>query len=155
MKSGNLHVDRHVHTPVPVGPSLARTQRPTVVSRRARDGRYNFRRMRVLCLSWCRCRGTVWAPTHREESMPFYERGPVRIHYEERGSGFPLMIIPGGGLTRPSPGSTRTASVQRAEGVRQRFRTVAADLRNANPASRPARSRSTGRGIPSPTTTSA
>ena len=30
--------------------------------------------------------------------MPFYERGPVRIHYEEAGSGFPLLLIPGGGL---------------------------------------------------------
>ena len=27
--------------------------------------------------------------------MPFYERGDVRIHYEEVGSGFPLMVIPG------------------------------------------------------------
>jgi hypothetical protein len=33
-----------------------------------------------------------------EITMPFYERGNVRIHYEEVGSGFPLMIIPGGGL---------------------------------------------------------
>jgi hypothetical protein len=30
--------------------------------------------------------------------MPFYQRGAVRIRYEEAGSGFPLMIIPGGGL---------------------------------------------------------
>ena len=30
--------------------------------------------------------------------MPFYERGPVRIHYEEVGSGFPLLLIPDGGL---------------------------------------------------------
>ncbi len=30
--------------------------------------------------------------------MPFYERGQVRIHYEEAGSGFPLLVIPGGGL---------------------------------------------------------
>src|SRR6266446_1519706 len=30
--------------------------------------------------------------------MPFYERGQVRIHYEEVGSGFPLLVIPGGGL---------------------------------------------------------
>ena len=30
--------------------------------------------------------------------MPFYERGAVRIHYEEAGKGFPLLIIPGGGL---------------------------------------------------------
>ncbi len=28
--------------------------------------------------------------------MPFYERGPIRIYYEEVGSGFPLLIIPGG-----------------------------------------------------------
>jgi hypothetical protein len=26
--------------------------------------------------------------------MPFYERGEVRIHYEEAGSGFPLLVIP-------------------------------------------------------------
>jgi hypothetical protein len=28
----------------------------------------------------------------------FYEKGSVRIHYEEAGSGFPLLLIPGGGL---------------------------------------------------------
>jgi hypothetical protein len=28
----------------------------------------------------------------------FYERGPVRIYYEETGSGFPLLLLPGGGL---------------------------------------------------------
>ena len=28
----------------------------------------------------------------------FYERGKVRIHYQEWGSGFPLMLISGGGL---------------------------------------------------------
>ena len=30
--------------------------------------------------------------------MPFYEKGNVRIHYEEAGSGFPLLVTPGGGL---------------------------------------------------------
>ena len=30
--------------------------------------------------------------------MPFYERGKVRIYYEEAGSGLPLMLIAGGGL---------------------------------------------------------
>ena len=29
--------------------------------------------------------------------MSFYEKGPVRIHYEEAGSGFPLLLIAGGG----------------------------------------------------------
>ena len=27
-------------------------------------------------------------------AMSFYEKGPVRIHYEESGSGFPLLLIP-------------------------------------------------------------
>src|SRR5438477_7337785 len=30
--------------------------------------------------------------------MPFYENGDVRIHYEEAGSGFSLLLIPGCGL---------------------------------------------------------
>jgi len=30
--------------------------------------------------------------------MPVYQKGAVRIHFEEAGSGFPLLIIPGGGL---------------------------------------------------------
>ena len=30
--------------------------------------------------------------------MPFYEKGDVRIRYEEAGSGFPLLLVPGGGL---------------------------------------------------------
>src|SRR5260370_34198136 len=28
----------------------------------------------------------------------FYEKGSVRIYYEEAGAGFPLMRLPGGGL---------------------------------------------------------
>ena len=30
--------------------------------------------------------------------MPFFEHGDVSIHYETAGRGFPLLIIPGGGL---------------------------------------------------------
>lgn len=30
--------------------------------------------------------------------MPFYEKGAVRIRYEEAGFGFPLPVTPGGGL---------------------------------------------------------
>jgi hypothetical protein len=28
--------------------------------------------------------------------MPFYTKSDVRIHYEEVGSGFPLLVTPGG-----------------------------------------------------------
>jgi pimeloyl-ACP methyl ester carboxylesterase len=65
--------------------------------------------------------------------MPFYERGPVRIHYREVGSGFPLLLIPGGGLNS-ALSSWQTASpfdpMQRYQGD---FRCICADLRNANP----------------------
>ena len=33
-----------------------------------------------------------------EAAATFYEKGDVRIHYQEAGSGFPLLLIPGGGL---------------------------------------------------------
>jgi hypothetical protein len=37
------------------------------------------------------------APRARQgEQGAFYERGPVRIHFEEAGSGVPLLVIPGG-----------------------------------------------------------
>jgi hypothetical protein len=35
--------------------------------------------------------------------MSFYEKGPVRIHFEEKGSGFPLLMIAGGGLNSAIP----------------------------------------------------
>src|SRR4249920_2416460 len=38
------------------------------------------------------------AINQRRPEMPFYEKGKVRIYYEEAGSGFPLMLIAGGGL---------------------------------------------------------
>ena len=31
-------------------------------------------------------------------AMPFYQKGDVRIAYEEAGKGFPLLVISGGGL---------------------------------------------------------
>src|SRR5258708_22040664 len=39
-------------------------------------------------------------------AMSFYEKGPVRIHYEEAGSGFPLLLIAGGGLNSTISGLT-------------------------------------------------
>ena len=34
--------------------------------------------------------------------MPFYDNGRVCIRYEETGSGFPLLLVPGGGSNRRS-----------------------------------------------------
>ncbi|PYS51727.1 MAG: hypothetical protein DMG13_18055 [Acidobacteria bacterium] len=42
--------------------------------------------------------GTPSCFLQRYATGKFYERGPVRIYYEEAGSGFPLLLLPGGGL---------------------------------------------------------
>ncbi len=62
----------------------------------------------------------------------FYERGPVRIHYEEFGSGFPLLLIAGGGLNSTISGLTR-GSFNAIEEFMGEYRCIASDLRNANP----------------------
>ncbi len=63
--------------------------------------------------------------------MPFYERGDVRIRYEEAGSGFPLLVSPGGGLN--SRVSNWPAAVFNAmEVLRDDFRCITMDQRNAN-----------------------
>jgi pimeloyl-ACP methyl ester carboxylesterase len=64
--------------------------------------------------------------------MPFYERGNVRIYYEEVGSGFPLMVIPGGGLNSTVAGLA-THPFNPMEEFKGEYRVIAADLRNANP----------------------
>jgi pimeloyl-ACP methyl ester carboxylesterase len=62
----------------------------------------------------------------------FFERGPVRIHYEEAGKGFPLMIIAGGGLNSTIAGLKRGDPFNPIDEFKNEFRTIAADLRNAN-----------------------
>src|SRR5205809_5495443 len=65
--------------------------------------------------------------------MPFYERGPVRIHYEEAGSGFPLLLIPGGGLNSALASWQTASPFNPMERYKKDFRCICADLRNANP----------------------
>ena len=43
-------------------------------------------------------RRNILATSAAATAMSFYEKGPVRIHYEEAGSGFPLLLIAGGGI---------------------------------------------------------
>ena len=64
--------------------------------------------------------------------MPFYEKGSVRIHYEEAGSGFPLLIIAGGGLNSTVSYFTGNAPFNPMLEFKSEYRCIAADLRNAN-----------------------
>ena len=65
--------------------------------------------------------------------MPFYERGDTKIYYEEVGSGFPLMVIPGGGLNSTIQGLKDSHPFNPLETYKDDFRVIAADLRNAPP----------------------
>ena len=87
--------------------------------------------------------------------MPRYEKGPVRIHYEETGSGFPLFVIPGGGLNSALSFLRTGAPFDPMKRYQDDFRCISADVRNASPASQSARLSSTARGTPLPTTSSA
>jgi len=64
--------------------------------------------------------------------MPFYEKGDVRIHYQETGSGFPLLIIPGGGLNSTPAFFTASSPFDPMEEFKAEYRCITMDLRNAN-----------------------
>src|ERR1041384_1897377 len=61
----------------------------------------------------------------------FYERGSVRIYYEEAGSGFPLLLLPGGGLNSTIGFFTGNAPFNAIEEFKGQYRCITADLRNA------------------------
>src|SRR2546430_14564983 len=65
-------------------------------------------------------------------AMSFYEKGAVRIHYEQAGSGFPLLLIPGGGLNSTISFFTGSAPFNPIEEFKAEYRCISADLRNAN-----------------------
>ena len=64
--------------------------------------------------------------------MAFYEKGAVRIHFEEAGSGFPLLLIPGGGLNSTISFFTGSAPFNPIEEFKAEYRCITSDLRNAN-----------------------
>jgi pimeloyl-ACP methyl ester carboxylesterase len=64
-------------------------------------------------------------------AMSFYEKGNVRIRYQEAGSGFPLLAIPGGGLNSRI-GGWPTAVINAMEVFKSDFRCITMDQRNAN-----------------------
>ena len=63
--------------------------------------------------------------------MPFYERGDVRIHYAEAGAGYPLLVIPGGGLNSTIAGLANHPFNPMVE-LADEYRCISMDLRNAN-----------------------
>ena len=60
----------------------------------------------------------------------FYEKGSVRIAYQEAGSGFPLLLIAGGGLNSTISGLTQPFNP--IDEFKGESRCIASDLRNAN-----------------------
>src|SRR4051794_20483718 len=65
-------------------------------------------------------------------AVTFYEKGAVRIRYEEAGSGFPLLLIAGGGLNSTISNLSRSSPFNPIEEFKGEYRCIASDLRNAN-----------------------
>ena len=65
-------------------------------------------------------------------TVSFYKKGAVRIHFAEAGSGFPLLLIAGGGLNSTISGLTRSSPFNPIEEFKGEYRCIASDLRNAS-----------------------
>src|SRR5437764_11797302 len=65
-------------------------------------------------------------------AMSVFEKGGVRIHFEETGSGFPLLLIAGGGLNSTIAGFSGPSSpFNPIDEFKAEYRCIASDLRNA------------------------
>ena len=80
--------------------------------------------------------GRALGQSAAEAAIPagaFYEKGAVRIRYlDTGGSGFPLLVIPGGGLNSTIQGLIRSHPFNPIDEFKSEFRVITADLRNAN-----------------------
>ena len=63
--------------------------------------------------------------------MPIFEKGNVRIHYEETGAGTPLLIIPGGGLNATMKFLSGSSPFNPMVEFKDKYRCITLDLRNA------------------------
>src|SRR5579862_8321631 len=73
----------------------------------------------------------LFAQPGKTGSGKFYERGPVRIYDEEAGSGFPLLLLPGGGLNSTIGFFGGNSPFNAIEEFKGEYRCITADLRNA------------------------
>jgi len=63
----------------------------------------------------------------------FYQKGNVRIHYEEAGTGFPLLVIAGGGMNGSTIANVKGGNpFNTIEAFKDQFRVIYSDLRNAD-----------------------
>src|ERR1700712_5124101 len=64
-------------------------------------------------------------------AFKFYEKGNVRICYQDVGSGFPLLVTPGGGLNSRIS-NWATAVINARDEFKGDFRCITMDQRNAS-----------------------
>jgi pimeloyl-ACP methyl ester carboxylesterase len=72
----------------------------------------------------------VFAQQAGQANTKFYEKGPVRIAYQEVGSGFPLLATPGGGLNSRMS-NWANAVINAMQEFKDDFRCITMDQRNA------------------------
>ena len=68
--------------------------------------------------------------------MPYFTRGDIDIHYEERGTGFPLLTIAPGGMNSTID-YWKNAAVNPLDSYDTDFRVIAMDQRNAGQSTGP------------------
>jgi pimeloyl-ACP methyl ester carboxylesterase len=73
----------------------------------------------------------VFAAQGGRRGGKFYEKGAARIYYEEAGSGFPLLLLPGGGLNATISFFSGNSPFNAIEEFKGEYRCITADLRNA------------------------
>jgi hypothetical protein len=73
----------------------------------------------------------VFAQQAGQGNTKFYEKGPVRIAYQEVGSGFPLLATPGGGLNSKMSNWANAVINVMAE-FKNDFRCITMDQRNVS-----------------------
>ncbi len=64
--------------------------------------------------------------------MPILKNDRIEIYYEEAGHGFPLLVIPGGGLNARIPYLTTRTPFNPMAVLSNEYRCIAMDIRNAN-----------------------
>jgi pimeloyl-ACP methyl ester carboxylesterase len=84
-------------------------------------------------------------------AFKFYETGNVRIRYQDVGAGFPLLVVPGGGLNSRIS-NWATAVINARDEFKSDFRCITMDQRNATGGESTGPIRSMTRGALSPTT---